>query len=77
MGDINIGSIKSAFECTGTNPVRIRGAGNYMDALKNIFEEKTNSLQAAPGLPAGVYVANPQPEQTLATLNITSMSSSV
>lgn len=71
MGDyINIGSIKAAFEVTGVQPVKVAGAGNYMEVLRNIFAEKTKELRSAPGLPPGVFVTNSAPEQTLASLHV-------
>jgi|GEM_PF-6927779 hypothetical protein len=71
MGDyINISSIRAAFEVTGVQPVQVAGAGNYMEVLRNIFEEKTRELQSAPGLPPGVYITNAAQEQTLASLHV-------
>lgn len=43
---------------------------DFMPHLSRIFDEATEKLIPVPGLPPGVYTANPLPDQTAASLNI-------
>lgn len=47
------------------------GGNSFMDVLKREFEHVTSKLKDVPGMP-GIFTLNPQPPQTLETLNITS-----
>ncbi|MBI5399201.1 hypothetical protein HZB07_01095 [Candidatus Saganbacteria bacterium] len=75
MGDnVNISGIRAAFETISLTPVTRAGEGNYLEVLKSIFEKETAKMTPAAGLPAGVFVANAAPGQTLASLNIANVS---
>ena len=64
--------IQDSFKIVSLNPVTRAGDGKFMDILRDHFADLQQRMQPVAGMP-GVYTINPEPPQTLDSLNISSV----
>jgi hypothetical protein len=64
--------IQDSFKIISLNPVTRAGDGKFMEILREHFADIQQRMQPVTGMP-GVYTINPQPSQTLDSLNISSV----
>ncbi|MBN2057866.1 MAG: hypothetical protein JW782_03615 [Candidatus Saganbacteria bacterium] len=62
--------IHDSFRITSLNPVTRAGDGNFMQILRDQFDSAQARMKQVEGL-SGVFTMNPEPPQTLASLDIT------